>query len=409
MEFITVEEARHHILERIEPLGTERCFLNEAAGRHIAETIEAPEDSPRFDNSSRDGYAVRWTDIADGGATLEVVGTAAAGDPLDCTLEAGEAARIMTGAPLPDGTDTVVMQEHCERPDSDRVVVQSPPDGRKGAWIREAGRFMREGERLLEPGDRLQGPEVGMLASFRRSRFDVYRRPRVAIVSSGDELVDLDVTPGASEIVNSNAHLLETLVRRHGGGPVVLPAAPDERESTRRTFQDAIDAADLVLSSGGVSVGDHDVVREVVDTLTGGMTFWKIRMKPGKPLAFGLEQGERRVPLLGMPGNPNSCFVCFHQFVRPAMRVAQGQAADAVAPLVERARLADAVQSTPVRRQYLAGQLHSEDGELVFEPRSRQNSGNLQLFCGADAFGRVPEGIERVEAGDAIAIERLPE
>jgi molybdopterin molybdotransferase len=408
MEFITVEEAREAILSRLEPVGIERLFLNDAAGRHVAEAIEAPEDSPRFDNSSRDGYALRWSDVAEGDAELEVVGEAAAGAPLDRIVEPGEAARIMTGASVPEGADTVVMQEHCERLESGRVVA-SPPEAGRGAWIRKAGAFMEEGERLLEPGDRLEGPEIGMLASFRRSRFDVYRRPRVAVVSSGDELVDLDREPGSGEIVDSNAHLLETLIRRHGGEPVVLPTAPDEREATRQCFESAVEAADLVLSSGGVSVGTHDLVRDVVEAMTGGMDFWKIRMKPGKPLAFGTTRGERGVPLLGLPGNPNSCFVCFHQFVRPAMRVLQGEASDEVAPRRLSARLSRSVSSTPVRRQYLAGTLRSEGDGLVFEPRTRQNSGNLQLFVGADAFGRVPEGVEAMGAGESIEVEPIPE
>lgn len=408
--FITVEDARRRILSHIPTLPAEQVFLKDALGRPLREAVEAPEDAPRFDNSSRDGYALRWEDIADGEATLEVVGTTTAGQTADRRVEAGQAVRIMTGAPVPDGADTVVMQENVETDEDGSIHVPTPPSPGRGAWIRRAGSYLKAGEAVLERGDRLSPADLGLLASFGRSRLGVGRRPRVAIVSTGDELVEIDRRPGDGQIINSNAHLLESLVRQADATPVVFPIAPDRAEQTRSTFRHALQSADLVVSSGGVSVGTHDVVRDIVDELTGGMNFWKIRMKPGKPLAFGTTVEDPHTPLIGLPGNPNSCFVGFHQFVRPALRVAEGGAPDRQAPARLKAHLGSAVSSTPHRRQYLAGRLETPSADAdtrVFIPFDRQASGNVALFCGADAFGLVPEGVDEMEKGATIDVEPI--
>ena len=406
--FITVEDARRRILSALDTLGTERVFLGDGDGRHIAESVVAPEDVPRFDNSSRDGYAVRWEDIDAGEATLEVVGESAAGHTTSREVGPGEAIRIATGAKVPAGADTVVMQENCERSD-DTITVPEPPTPGRGAWIRHAGSYLTGGEPIADPGTRLGAAEIGLLASQRHARLDVYRRPRVAVVSTGDELVDIDTEPGDGQIVNSNAFLLETLLDGAGADPTVFPIAPDDAETIRAAFRDAIATHDVVVSSGGVSVGDYDEVGDIVDELTDGMAFWKIRMKPGKPLAFGTAGDAPATPVLGLPGNPNSCFVCFHQFVAPVLRVLQGADPET---LVERprtvARLADDIQSTPKRRHYLAGRLETDDGEMpTFLPAPNQASGNPALFVGQDTFGVVPEGTGTMEAGETIAIETI--
>ncbi|QDG49955.1 molybdopterin molybdotransferase MoeA [Persicimonas caeni] len=408
--FITVEEARQQILERLPRLSTERIFLSQALGRILAESVEAPTDSPRFDNSARDGYALRFDDLEGDRPTLSVIGTAAAGTISDLHVEPGTAARIMTGAVVPEGADTIVMQEYCEvDEDAGTVTVLEVPEKGRGAWVRKAGENMAAGEAVLEPGARLGAPEVGLLASFGRSVIEVSRRPRVAIVSTGDELVELDQEPQPGQIINSNAYMLEALVHQAGGEAVVLPPAADTEEAVRDTFEQALQSADIVVSSGGVSVGDFDITREVVDELTGGMNFWKIRMKPGKPLAFGTADTDGRdVPLIGLPGNPNSCFVCFHQFVRPALAVMQGVARDGVVPRRLDAILAGPVQTTPKRRVYLSGTLRGRVGDKPeFVPFDNQNSGNLRLFCGAEAFGVCEEGVARMEAGDEIAVELI--
>jgi molybdopterin molybdotransferase len=406
-KFIDVEEARSRILSALDPLETERVFLSAASGRHIAESVDAPEDLPRFDNSSRDGFAVRWEDIKNGEVTLEIVDEAAAGHTVDRPLEPGEAIRIATGGEVPPGADTVVMQEFCEVESGEVTVRERPTEG-KGAWIRPAARYLAAGDTPLEAGMRLGPAEIGLLASFRHSRIEVYRRPTVAVVSTGDELVDVDTEPGAGEIVNSNAYLLESLIERSGAVSTVLPTAPDDAEAIRSTFMNAVDAADLVVSSGGVSVGAHDEVRGVVDELTGGMTFWKTRMKPGKPLAFGTTGDSRAIPLIGLPGNPNSCFVGFHQFLEPALRVLQGADPDELVDRPRfRAQLASSIDSTSRRRHYLAGRIEQDESENLptFVPAPHQQSGNPALFCGQDVFGLVPEGVDSMEAGDVIQVE----
>jgi molybdopterin molybdotransferase len=406
--FIDVEEARSRILSALGPLGTERVFLSAASGRHIARSISAPENLPRFDNSSRDGFAVRWADIESGEVTLELVDEAAAGHTVKRPVEPGEAIRIATGGKVPPGADTVVMQEFCDVEDG-AVTIREPPSDGKGAWIRPEARYLSEGEAAIEAGTRLRSAEIGLLAGFQQARLEVHRRPTVAIVSTGDELVDIDTEPGDGEIVNSNAYLLESLVEGAGAIPTVLPTATDDAEAVRSTFRRAIDIADLVVSSGGVSVGAHDEVRDVFDGLTGGMIFWKIRMKPGKPLAFGTTDDPRAVPLVGLPGNPNSCFVGFHQFLEPAVKVLQGADPD---ELIERPRfraeLASGIDSTSRRRHYLAGHIEAnEKGNLpTFVPAPHQQSGNPALFCGQDVLGLVPEGIDSMETGDVIEVEQ---
>ena len=407
--FISVEQARKHILFEIDRVGTERLFLSDASGRYIAESIEAPDNSPPFDNSSRDGFAVRWKDIEPGEVSLDLVGESAAGQAASRPLRSGEAMRISTGAKLPEGADTVVMQEHADV-SGDTVNIPSPPSDGEGAWVRHAGAFLGRGEVVVPKNSKLKAPEIGVLASFRHSRLEVYRRPRVAIVSTGDELVDIDEEPGESQIVNSNAYLLESLLRSAGADPIVMPPVPDNYEATLAAFEKATEAADMVVSSGGVSVGTHDEVHDVVDDLTGGMKFWKIRMKPGKPLAFGTTTGKQSVPLIGLPGNPNSCFVCFHQFLEPALRVARGSTPG---DLVERPRLQATLHkkigTTPRRRTYLAGHLDSDANELQFTPAPLQNSGNVGLFCGQNAFGVVPEGTSELESGETIEVELIDE
>lgn len=405
-EFISVDQARRAILERLGPLGAERVLVSQAAGRVLAEAVPAPFDSPPFTNSARDGYAIRHSDIGGVGATLQVVGESAAGRRFDGGVEAGQAVRIATGAALPDGADTVVMQEDVEA--VDHATVRVPADAEPaGAWVRRRGENLSQGQPALTAGARLDPASVGLLASFRRAVVSVYRRPRVAIVSTGDELVELDETPGDDAIVNSNAYMLEALCRQAGAVATVLPIAPDDRDAIEATYRQAIAAADLVVSSGGVSVGPHDHTRVVLESLSASMAFWKIRMKPGKPLAFGTTGGERSTGLIGLPGNPASSLVCFHQFVRPALARLEGRPADALASRRLQATLATGVDSTPRRREYLSGTLEHDDHGLRFVPRQPQSSGNPALFCGAEAFGIVEEGVARLETGAGIAVEPI--
>ena len=405
--FISVEDALDHIVDHIPTTGAERVQLADARRRVLAAAVDAPEDSPRFDNSAMDGFALRFSDIETVPTTLDITGESAAGAPSDATVGDGEAFRISTGAKLPDGADTVVRSELCEDREQ-TVVVNEQPGRAKGANIRRKATYLAAGEPALDAGQRIGGAEIGMLVSFGRSVVSVYRRPTVAIISTGDELVELGDTPGPGQIINSNAYMLEALVAEHGGVPVVFPIAADRRDVVEETYRRAVNDCDLVVSTGGVSVGAHDHVGDVVDELTGGMTFWKVRMKPGKPLAFGsADTSAGTVPLIGLPGNPGAAFVGFQLFVRPAVGTAQGIAPDeATLPTVE-ATLTGSARGSRGRRAYLAGQLTHSDQGPRFHAFSHQSSGNPALFANCNALGIVEQGRGKLSAGDPLPVHLL--
>ena len=406
-DFITVDDALAEVLARIPDTAVERIHLGLGAERRLAESVEAPWNSPRFDNSAMDGFALRWADLKSVPTTLEITGISAAGSPSSEVVTEGQAFRISTGAAVPSGADTVVPRELCDA-DTLEVTVKQRPKRGEGANIRRTGTYLKAGEAALSPGTRLGGAEIGLLASFGKPVVAVHARPRVAIISTGDELVELGEEPTSGQIVNSNAYMLEALVEANGGIPQVFPIVADRRKDTVATFVRAIASCDMVLSSGGVSVGDHDHVRSVVDELTGGMTFWKVKMKPGKPLAFGVAHLDTHaVPIIGLPGNPASSFVGFHLFVRPALEVAQGASpTDAPLPRIE-ASLAGPVRGSRGRRAYLAGRAIPTGHGITFEPRRNQSSGNPALFADANALGIVEEGREMLKEGAQIPIHLL--
>lgn len=400
-QFIDVDQARQLILNDIQPLAVERLALGQARGRILAEEIVATYDSPAFDNSARDGYAVRWEDVAGKrDVSLEVIEHIAAGHLPSKCVGPGGASRIMTGAAMPDGADTVVMREYCQE-HGERVVIVEPPQT-QGQWVRHQGRFIRRGQSILSAGQRLNSGDIALLASFGQAMVSVGAKPRVAILSTGDELVELGQPRQPGQIVNSNSPMLASLVEAHGGIAQLFPIVRDTPEAVMAAYQEALRLCDLVISSGGASVGDHDHVVDVVNALTDHVAFWKIRMKPGKPLIFGMAG---QTPLIGLPGNPVSSFVCFHQFVRPALATLHGAATTTLRGAV--ARLACDVRSTPKRREYLTGQLKSMDGQLTFVPHAQQDSGNLGLLCQTDALGLVEEGISHMAEGDPIDVQWL--
>jgi molybdopterin molybdotransferase len=404
----SVAEAREHILEHIRSTAAERRMLAQALGQVLAEEVLAPVDSPRFHNSAMDGYAVRWSDVsglASGGdpVRLTVAVEVAAGSTAEKELSAGYAARIMTGAPLPSGTDTVVMQEDTKR-DGDTVIITRLSRARRGAHVRRRGSYFEAGGVLLPAGCPLEPGAIGLLASIGRTVVSVHRRPRVAVVATGDELIQLDQRPGPGQIYNSSPYMVAGLVERSGGIPILTEIGRDTVEDCRRRFEDALTSADLVVSLGGVSVGKYDVVREVLASLDASMGFWKVKMKPGKPLAFGVVDGR---PVLGLPGNPVSTFVAFYQFVYPAIRRAQGLAGSGRLPVV-RARLGAAVRSPAQRLDFQRGSLHNEPDGLTFQPVSDQTSGNLTSVVGPDGLALIPEGVAGLEAGEMVNVEVLP-
>jgi len=315
---ISVAEAQKIILETAPRLGSEVVSLRESQGRVLAEAVASGRTLPPADNSAMDGYALRAADLegADAAAPVElpVVYEVAAGGAGPRKLEAGEAARIFTGAAVPPGADAVVEQEVVER-SGDRARFQAPVAS--GNHIRRAGEDIREGDVVLEPGVRLGPGQLGLLASLGRSAVKVVQRPRVALLSSGDELIEPDGDPAGGKIVSSNSYSLAAQCRELGIDANYLGIASDTPESLEAHLRAGL-ASDILITSAGVSVGDHDYVRPILDKLGCSLIFWGVRMKPGFPLVFGrFENG----PLVfGLPGNPVSAMVSFEQFVRPAIR-----------------------------------------------------------------------------------------
>ncbi len=304
-------EALRRMLEAVPaPTRVETVPLAEADGRTLAEDLKALRTQPPFAASAMDGYAVRAADLASG-APLRVVGLSAAGRPFAGRIGPGEAARILTGAALPEGADTILMQENATR-DGDAVTpLQPEPAGR---FVRAAGLDFREGDLLLAAGLELAPRHLQLAASMGHARLPVRARPRVAILSTGDELVPPGVAPGPGQIVSSNAVALAAFCRRFGADAVDLGIIPDDPAATRRAVSQAADAADLIVTIGGASVGDHDHVQGALREAGFGIAFWKVAIRPGKPLMFGVRPGRLAVAL---PGNPVSSMVCALVFVGP--------------------------------------------------------------------------------------------
>jgi len=313
---ISVAEASERILARIAALSGEPVATGNTVGRVLAEPVAAPIDSPPWDNSSMDGYAVRSSDVNSVPVSLRVIEEIPAGQFATRAITTGETMRIMTGAPIPDGSDTVIRREDTDD-GLDVVTITGTRD--LGKNIRRKGEDFRAGDSLFDAGEEIRAPHAGALASAGIKSVSVHRRPRVALISSGDELVELDdFTPdvAAKKIVSSNSITLSALVRDAGGEPIDLGIARDDAASLREKMENAKDA-DLIVTTAGISVGDHDHVRDVVTDVGGTIDFWKVRMRPGAPLAFGEIHG---IPWIGMSGNPVSAMVTFEVFVRPVIR-----------------------------------------------------------------------------------------
>ena len=398
---LSTDEALQRVLELARELPAERLALTQASGRVLAEDILATQDAPVFDNSARDGYAIRRQDLDDPSFDdLEVIEIIHAGQIPKRELGPGQAARIMTGAMVPAGADTIIMREDA-REEGGRVTIARPEP--RGAWVRRRGSFVSAGERLLARGTELGGAELGVLASMGRAIVNVYRRPVVAVICAGDELVEVGQPLGEGQIYNANAYMLQGLIEQAGARAVVFPVLLDDPEAIERTYDQALGCADVIVSSGGVSVGERDHVREVLDALVGGMLFWRIKMKPGKPLAVGQHADTGKV-LLGLPGNPASSFVCFHKFVKPLLRAMM---ADHRLPMVTKLVTTAAIPSTPKRRHYVTGRVTHVDGALTFAPIANQDPGNPAILCQPDALGVIELGVGRVDAGDLIEVELL--
>jgi molybdopterin molybdotransferase len=397
---LSVEEARARILATVHVLEPERLSLLEAGGRVLAEAVTADRNIPPLTNSAMDGYAVRGVDVAQAQdqspARLRVVGEVAAGHVSPVQVEPGTAVRIMTGAPLPAGADTVVRFEDT-RPHDDWVEVFKIPA--TGANVRSAGEDVRAGQVVLEPGAVLRPQDVGMLAAVGCTEVAVLRRPRVAILATGDEVVSPDRMPGPGQIRDANSYIVAAQVQAYGGLPLLLGVARDQEALVRRGMREAIDQeADFIITSGGVSVGDFDLVKQVL-AAEGEMHFWSLNMKPGRPLAFGVI-GD--VPLLGLPGNPVAAMISTELFARPALLKMQGFA-DWSRPTVQ-ACLSQPIRRKDGRRHYLRVRLRETETGYEAMLTGDQGSGILTSLVQADGLAVIPEDVDHLHAGAEVDV-----
>lgn len=391
---LSVEEALERILARVEPLGTERVELTAALGRVLAEPVESRREIPPWPNSSMDGYAVRSSDTRGAPVTLAVVGRIAAGVMPSRALGPAEAMRIFTGAPLPPDADAVIPQEDVEAVE-DRIHVRAAVEA--GAYVRPRGEDLRIGDRLLDPGRRLGPPEVGLLATLGWSPVLVHRRPRVAVLSTGDELADLGEEAGPGQIPNTNTYALLAQSLAAGAEAWSLGVARDRLEDIERRLRWAEDA-DVVLSSAGVSVGEHDLVRNALTRWGAELHLWRVAMRPGKPITFGT-RGRQLV--FGLPGNPVSAMVTFELFVRPALLRLAGLP-KVLRPRIQ-ARALEPIPNPGPRRGYLRVTVTREGGEYAARLTGEQGSAILRSMVLADGLAVIP-GQTTVEKGERLEI-----
>jgi molybdopterin molybdotransferase len=400
---ISPAEALRLVLDEARLLAPETVATRDALGRVLAAPIVSTRRLPPADNSAMDGFALRRADVAEASperpAELRVRFEVAAGGVAEASVGAGEAARVLTGAPIPPGADAVVRQEDTER-EGERLWVRVTPAPRE--HIRDGGEDVEAGQRVLEPGTRLGSAQLGLLASLGRSVVPVHQRPRVALLSSGDELVEPDAEVAGGRIVSSNSYSLAAQCRELGAEPVYLGIARDTPEDVERHFRAGLHA-DLLVSSAGVSVGDRDYVRGVLEKLGCRLLFWGVNMKPGYPLAFGRFEGERGALVFGLPGNPVSAMMSFEQFVRPVLRKMMGHSSW-FRPVVE-ARLAEDLHKKPGRLHFVRVTLERRDGQILARSTGSQSSGVLRSMTLAQGILLFPAEATQLRRGDSASVQ----
>jgi len=402
MPLLSVDEARERILSHFQPVKTESLPLGECLNRVLAQDIHAADDLPLFDNSSMDGFAIRAADVVSAAhaspRSLRVVADIPAGTSPTISLAEGEAARIMTGAQMPHGADSVIPVEDTDF--SDHTAGTVAPENvqifkviKVGENVRSRGMDLHAGDTVLHAGRRLKPQDIGLLAMLGASEVMVYQKPRVALLSSGDELVAVDAPLEKGKIRDSNSYTIAALLESADAEVIRLGVAKDNFDSVKALFEKAVYLrVDLILSSAGVSVGAFDFVKSVIET-HGNMDFWRVNMRPGKPLAFGEYRG---IPFIGLPGNPVSAFVGFEVFVHPTVQKLGGLL-NGGKPAV-RVRSAEEINSDG-RESYLRAEVHEENGILVAHLTGHQGSGNLHSLVQANALLIIPAGVKCVPAG----------
>ena len=404
MPLLSVSDAQERILSHFQPVTTETLPLVECANRVLAQDIAATTDLPPFDNSSMDGFAIRVADVTDAAISprsLRVVADIPAGISPTVSLAQGEAARIMTGAQVPDGADTVVPVEDTDF--SNRDAGSAAPESvlinksvNRGENIRLRGMDIRAGEVVLRKGRTLKPQDLGLLSMLGYANISVHRKARVALFSSGNELLEAGAPLEPGKIRDSNSYTIAALIEEAGAEVVRLGVAKDDRESVKALLEKAATSeVDLILSSAGVSVGAFDFVKEVIEA-NGKMDFWRVNMRPGKPLAFG---EYKNIRFIGLPGNPVSAFVGFEVFVRGVIGKLNG-IYNAGRRKV-RVRCAEQIDSDG-RESYLRAQVDEEDGMLVAHLTGHQGSGNLHSLVQANALLIIPAGVKCVPAGQEV-------
>jgi molybdopterin molybdotransferase len=396
------QEALDRVLSHIQPLGSEKVSLLEALGRVIAEDIFATRDLPPYDNSGMDGYAVKYADIQNASKSrpirLKVIGDLPAGSASTKIIEQGQAIRIMTGAPIPMGADTVIPVEETEEKEGFVSIFREVP---LGEYIRRAGEDVKKGVRVFSTGDVISPAGVGMLASLGRSSVSVYQRPLAAILCTGNELVDVDGELDEVKIVSSNSYSLAAQVKECGAIPVQLGIAKDRREEIIEGLHQGI-RADVLISSAGVSAGDFDYVKGALSELGMELIFWRVAMKPGKPLAFGTIN---KKPVFGLPGNPVSSMVSFEQFVRPSLLKMMGHR-EPFRPVIE-ATLKGVIHKESGSRHFIRALVSLEGNQYTVAPAGAQGSGILRSMVKANGLIVVPEDREIVKAGERVKVQLI--
>ncbi len=395
---ISVAEARDFVLSHVRPLGVETVFLLDARDRVLAERLVAARPIPPWDNSAMDGFAVLCSDLV-AGRRLRVTEDVPAGRIAAGRVEPGTAIRIMTGAPLPAGADTVLPVELTTPEGREAIRVADARLPAKGEHVRRAGEDVRAGDAVLEPGGVMTPAAIGVAASLGVATVRVVQRARVAILSTGDEIAEVGTAAAAGQIYTSNSYSLAAAVVRLGAVPVYLGIAQDTREDLREKLEAARDC-DALLTTGGVSVGEHDFVKEVLRELGSEMKFWRVAQRPGYPLAFGLIAGK---PAFGLPGNPVSTMISFEQYAAPALRKMMGRTR--LYPPVVEARLEDEIKVKPGKQYFLRGVLAREGASFRVRTTGAQGSGILTSMLRGNSLILVPPDRNGAKPGEVVSVQ----